>query len=429
LKTPAGVHLVHEGSDALPLVGVGLTMRTGTLSDPRGREGMTRLMAQAMRMGTAGMSAHALQDELDGLGGQLSVSCGHGFTSLGGVVLAENAERFIELLAAVFARPAFRAADVAQVKRETIGRLANLLDDDRSLAALHFRRHAFGRHPFGRSTAGTPATVRAMRRDDLVRQHRRGLSTPNLVASVWGALGARDAARMLDRHLGKLSKRAVAAPRLPAPRIGRGRRLLLVDKPERTQTQIFVGTLGVHPSERVYPALAVANTVFGGLFTSRLMKEVRSERGWSYGASSHFSHNVAADLWSMWTFPAASDARACIELQLGLYETWVRDGVSARELKVAKDYIVKGHAFDVDTARKRIDLKLDEILLHLPKHMREKFLVRVRKVTRDEVNRALRRLSLDDLALTVVGTASELLPELRAMQGIDRIDVVPYDAL
>ena len=180
LTTPAGLHVLHEGSDALPLVGVGLTMRTGSLHDPHGREGATRLMAQAMRMGSAGMSAHALQDELDTLGAQMSVSCGHGYTSLGGVVLADNVERFVELLATVFARPAFRAGDVAQVKRETLGRLANLLDDDRSLAAHHFRRYAFGRHPFGRPIAGTPASVRRVRREDLVRQHRRGLSTPNL---------------------------------------------------------------------------------------------------------------------------------------------------------------------------------------------------------------------------------------------------------
>ena len=70
----------------------------------------------------------------------------------------------------------------------------------------------------------------------------------------------------------------------PSRRRGPGRHLVFVDKPDRTQTQILIGGLGTSAHDADHVPLIVANAVFGGTFTSRLMQEVRSKRGWSYGA-------------------------------------------------------------------------------------------------------------------------------------------------
>lgn len=427
-RTRAGSLVLVEPSDALPLVGFGLTLRTGSLSDPAGKEGLARFMGRTLRMGTTDLTGRALEDAVDGLGAQLSISTGFNYIHLGGTVVAHNAEAFLDLLGAILRRPAFRRADIEQVRRETLGELASLCDDDRALVRRHFRRYAFHGHPYARPTSGTRASIARIRRADIVRHHALHVTAPNLLVGLWGAIDAERALRLCNRHLGGLPRRHVTAPHTPQPLLARGRRIVIVDKPERTQTQILIGTLGTHARDPEHVPLVVANTAFGGLFTSRLTHEVRAKRGWSYGASSGVSLNVTRDLWSMWTFPAAKDARACIELQLALYERWVASGLSARELAAAKRHIVKSHAFEVDTAAKRLERRIDEIAMRLPRGYHDRFVPSVRRVTGGAVARALRRrLSTRDLVITVVATAKTLLPELRTLPGIDRIDVVPFD--
>jgi zinc protease len=427
-RTRAGSRVVVEPSDALPLVGIGFTLRTGSLSDPPGKEGLTRFTARSLRMGTSDLSARKLEEAIDGLGAQLSISTGYNYVHLGGTVVAHNAEAFFQLLSRILRRPAFRRADVEQVRRETLGDLASLCDDDRALVRRHFRRHAFDGHPYARPTSGTRASIGRIRRADLVRHHARHVTAPNLVIALWGAVDAGHALRWCDRHLGGLPRRPAPSPRVVEPRLAPGRRVLLVDKPERTQTQILIGTLGTRARDPEHVPLVVANTAFGGLFTSRLTNEVRAKRGWSYGASSGVSLNVTRDLWSMWTFPAAKDARACIELQLGLYERWVREGLSVRELAAARRHLVKSHAFDVDTAAKRLERHVDEIVFGLPRGYHDRFVPEVRKVSRAAVARALRRrLSTQNLVIAVVGTAKTLLPDLRALPGVKHVEVVRFD--
>jgi zinc protease len=159
-----------------------------------------------------------------------------------------------------------------------------------------------------------------------------------------------------------------------------------------------------------------------------LTHEIRSVRGLSYGASSSLGHDRQRELWSMWTFPAAKDAQLCLELQLQLYEQWVADGVKPSELRRAKSFLVKSHAFEIDTAQKRLDQRIEAELFGLPSDYFDAFVGRVKRVSVADANAALaRRLSRRDLAITVVATASELEPQLSRLAGVRETHVVPFD--
>jgi zinc protease len=108
----SGAMVLSESSRALPVVGVGVSLRTGSLFDPKGKEGLARLMTRAMRMGTKDLRSLELEETLDRLGAQLGMSCSQSYMHFGGVVVAHNLEPFLDLLAAVLQRPAFRPADV-----------------------------------------------------------------------------------------------------------------------------------------------------------------------------------------------------------------------------------------------------------------------------------------------------------------------------
>jgi len=416
-----------ESEHSLPLVHVGLVLRTGSVHDPRGAEGLARMTARMLRMGTRGLTAQQVEEKIDSLGAQLSVGCAPSYVQLSGVVVEHNLEAFFQLLSELVVAPAFRARDLARAKRETVAELVGVVDDDRSLAARHFRSFALGKHPYARAVAGTTRSVRTLTRRAVLAHYEKHFVSSNVIVSMAGAVHAERAQELVARYLTLPRGRA---PKQDAPEtsLAKGRRLILVDKPERTQTQLIVGTLGTHALDPDHTALQVANVVFGGLFTARLTHEIRSVRGLSYGASSSLGHDRRRELWTMWTFPAAKDAFKCLQLQLQLYEDWVQNGVLPGELKRAKSFLVKSHAFEIDTAQKRLDQRVEAELFGLPHDYFDGFVSRVKRVTKEDANAALKnRLSLRDLVIGVVATASELEPQLKQLPNLRELRVVPFD--
>jgi zinc protease len=174
----------------------------------------------------------------------------------------------------------------------------------------------------------------------------------------------------------------------------------------------------------------VSNAVFGGTFTSRLMREVRSKRGWSYGASARTGVDRRRQAWLMHTFPAAEDAAPCLKLTLGLMDDWVKGGVTPRETAFIQRYLVRSHAFEVDTAAKRLHQALDVEMLGLPADYYTGWVDRVKAVTAESASAAVRnRIHPGDLLAVVVGTASQVLEPLKgAVDGLAEVSVVPFDA-
>lgn len=425
-----GTPVLLETSRALPLVHMSASLFTGAIEDPVGKEGLTRLMTRAMRRTGGGLSQQELDTRVDSLGGSLGADIAHSTLSFNGTVIARNLEPFIDLCIDVIARPGFADEELAHLRRETEAEIVESRDNDRALARRWFQRRMFAGHAYGRSVSGRLSTLPGMNGDDVRSLHARAFVRKNLVLAFSGDIDEERAKAVAARLLAALPDGAPLEDKVADPEGPRGRSLVLVDKPERTQTQILIGGLGTHPKDADHIALHVANTVFGGTFTARLMKEIRSKRGWSYGAYSSLPIDRHRQAFSLWTFPKASDAESCIKVELGLLRAWWEKGITERELSWAKRYLVRSHAFSVDTPSKRVGLLLDTLIYGLPAGYYESYLENVAAVTLDQVNSAIReRISPDNLLFSVVGTASEIGDGVRsAIDGLGEHEVVSFDA-
>jgi zinc protease len=429
LLTDRGFLVLLEESRLLPLVDLQLTLRTGAVHDPEGKAGLSRLTAAMIRRGTRQLTSQAIEETIDRLGGHLSVQSGASFIHFSAIVLEQNLEPFFALLGQLLLNPAWRTADLEQLKRETVAEIVEMRDDDYTLAARHFRRFTFGKHPYGRSSVGTISSVQRIKRPDIVAHYQRHFLRQNLIIGAAGAVSAEAIGRLVDRYLGGLPSGRPPREHVPEPRLLPGRRVLIVDKPERTQTQILIGTLGARAGDSDYFALALGNTVFGGSFTARLMREVRSKRGWSYGASSRLSQDRQRDLWWMWAFPSVRDAVSCIGLEMSLLEQLVERSVSERELTFAKRFLTNGYALEIDTPVKRLSQAVEVELYNLPADYYLKFVERVRKVNRAQVGAALaKRLSTQNLAIVLVASADSVKEQLAQLPGIEGVEIIPFDA-
>jgi zinc protease len=421
--------LLMERDPALPIVHVGISTLSGGAYDPPGLEGLTRLSGRLMRRTAGGRTADEVDNLVDRIGASVGIDSGTGSTTISGSVLKRSADTYLELLKETLTAPGLFADELERLKRETLAELTEVLDNDRSLARRWFLRGVFESHLYGRTLVGNKASLERVGVDDIKRHLSELLVRGNLIFSFAGDIDPDQATRGAQ----VIAKALAAKPALPdpvvEPRPRQGRHLIFVDKPDRTQTQIMLGNVGSHPNDADYTALHVANTVFGGTFTSRLSREVRGKRGWSYGAYASLAYERHRQTFSLYTFPKADDAGPCIALELELLEAWHEDGISADELDWVQQYLTRSHAFDRDTTSKRIGLKLDELLNDLPRGYYGNYVSSIHAVTRAQANEAVqRRISPKDLVIVVVGTHADIGGAVRdSIPDLASETVVPFD--
>jgi len=419
-----------ETSHALPLVSIAVSIRSGAASDPIGKEGLTRILVRMLRRGCRGFSAFEIEERIDAIGAEFAGDVSTSVITLHADVISRSLDHLVDLLGRMMAEPTFDEVELGRLLREAQSEVIEVRDNDRALGTRHFRRLVFAGHPYGRRLSGTLASLQSITRADIVAHYGRHFRRDNIAIAFAGDITEARAHEIGKRLVAGLPQGIAAADPLPSPAVSPGRRLVFVDKPERTQTQILIGAVGSHPRDPDHIALHVATTIFGGTFTSRMMRAIRSERGWSYGASARLPYDRERDAFSMWTFPAAKDAAACIALELDLLSTWLDKGISARELAFVKRYLMRSHAFDIDTPQKRVHQKLDIELFDLPDDYHTGYLAHVKSVTVEQANDAARRrISAANLVFSVVGTHAEIGEAVAAaVPGLTNIEVVAYDA-
>lgn len=419
-----------ESSDVLPLVDVEVAFPVGSLHDPAGCEGLAQLTGHLMRRGPRGLSQERFEDRLARLGARISVQVSMRSTRIRATVLRRNVEPLLELLAGVVWQPALRSSDFSKLKRQAQAGLTARLDDDQTLGAVCFRGALFGEHPYGRSLNGYADSLARIGAEDVRRFYARHLQQSAFATGVAGDLRETEASRLVASCFPRPGRRKHKAPHVPPAHARRGRHVVIVDKPERTQTQLFIGTLGARTRDRDLFPLVVSNAAFGGTFSSPLMQQVRAVRGWSYGAHSQLLHSTQRDAWYMWTAPAAGYSAECAALQLELLERWVEGGIKKAELSFAQRYLINSHCFDRDTPSKRLEARLDVKVLGIPPSYVDKFDHLVARVTRQQANDATKaKISTRDLTIVVVATATDVASSFERLPGVKSLQIVPFDQL
>ncbi|MFZ5894142.1 MAG: M16 family metallopeptidase [Myxococcota bacterium] len=432
MNAPSAVskpNVLVETSHDLPLVSVSVATKTGSLLDPTELEGLTRVSGRLMRRTGGGRDPQQIDTLIDALGGSLAVEVNPSATVFQGTVIRRSLDAFLGVLADVLAHPGLSEEELGRLVRETQAELVEALDDDRGLGRRWFRKAMFDGHPYGRPVNGISSTLERITPADVARKAQQLVTREGLIVAFSGDITQAEAEASAQRLLADLPSGEVPVETTPEPSVRPGRRLVIVDKPERTQTQILIGGLGTHAHDADHTPLLIGNTIFGGTFTARMTQEVRSKRGWSYGAYSSLPVDRRRQAFSMWTFPKAEDAAPCIALQLEMLQKLRAEGVTKKELAWAKRYLTRSHAFAVDTPSKRVGLALDARLYDLPEHYYEQYLARVAAASLEQVNQALAaRLPEKDLVIVVVGTAADIRAQLeQAIPDLAEVEVVKFD--
>jgi len=411
-----GVRVYAMEYHELPLVDFQVVIRAGAAQDPKGREGLADLVSDLLRKGTATRSATEIAEAVDFVGGSLDAGADQDGTRISAEFLRKDLDLGLDLLADTVMHPAFAPEEVDRLKSETIGELQAMKENPGALVGRRFIELLYGDHPYGHPTSGWEGSVGAITRDD-VRAFYEAHYQPDNVIVV--AVGDFEAARMIDvidRKLSAWTGKAAVAAELPHPAPLRKRTIYLIDKPDSTQSQIRIGALGIRRSDPDYIPVMVANTIMGGGFTSRLVEEIRVNRGLSYGAGSRFYALVESGPFVVNTFTKSATTRETVEVALEVLEGFRKDGPTAEEVDKAGKYLKGAFAIAHQSPDALADV-LAEIAFHnLPLDYYDTYLDRLAAVSREDLKRvAASRFPFERLNIVVLGEAAAVRKDLETL--------------
>jgi len=420
------VKAIVEPSPDTPLVWFEVAIRGGAAADPIGVEGLHRHTALLARRGAGRRQRAELDETLDGLGAALDVSLSRDSLALSGLSLTRHLDAVVDLAAEILAEPRFDEEEHSRLLRETPQVLDEIRDDDSALATRWFDWLCSPGHPYGRTSLGTEASlarIGELGRDAVQGLWRREVVADNLVIGLAGDVDEATAAKLVARLVERLPKGARVADPPEPPRSQPGRRTILVDKPDRTQAQLRIGHLATRYGHPDTAALAIAEAVFGGMFSSRLMQEIRVKRGWSYGAGCALRRSRLPHWFEIWTAAGIDVAGAAVALELELYADYAAKGPTDDEVDFARSYLVGAMPFHVATARQRMQLAVRDSLFDLPAG----YTANLPQLGAGDVRAACERNFHPENAVTVaVTTAEQARPALEAANA-GPITVVRHD--
>jgi zinc protease len=422
--------VIVEPSHDTPLVWFDVAIRGGAAADPLGVEGLHRHAALLARRGAGSRDRAELDETLDGLGAALDVSVSRDAVTLSGLALSRHLDAVVELAADVLAAPRFAEDEHARLLRETPQVLDEIRDDDSALATRWFDWLCCPGHAYGRTSLGTEVSLAKIERAAAIDTWKRELVGDNLVIGLAGDIDEAGARHIVERLVARLpaGPRPTADLAVPSAQASaRGRRVILVDKPDRTQAQIRIGHVSARYGDPDTPALAIAEAVFGGMFSSRLMQEIRVKRGWSYGAGCALRRSRLPHWFEIWMAAGIDVAGGAIQLTLDLLADYAAHGPTDDEVDFARSYLVGAMPFHVATSRQRMQLAVRDAVFELPPGYTAQLPELLSSLSADDVRAACKRCLVPEAAVTVAVTTAEQAQGAIEAAGAGTLTVVDHD--
>lgn len=418
-----------EPAPAIPLVSITVAARGGAAADPGDRAGLAHHVSELAVRGAGDRDRAAIDEAFDRLGAQLAVTTRRDSFSYSATVLRRNLDAVCELLADVLAAPRFDAGEHGKLARETMADLEDLRDDDFEVAARCFNSCYAPGHPYGRPIEGDAASVAAIAALDpaeLAAVFRRQVAPDNLVIGLAGAIDAGAPAAAGVTLLDRLSGEPPPLPALEPPPLPERPRVILVDKPERSQSQILLGHRGPRFGTVDATAMTLVEAAFGGMFSSRLMREIRVKRGWSYGAGMRMARTRGEHWLRLSLAPSAEVTPDAIELVVSLYRELRDRGLDTDEIEMARRYVTGSAALAMATPRQRLHARITADTFGLPADHIDTFAERIAAITEADVAAAIERhVHPESLTIVAVATAERMRGPLEKL-GLGEVEVVGY---
>jgi zinc protease len=393
----------------LPLVNMKLAIWGGSASDPEGQDGVCSLTASLVRKGAGLRTAGQIAEMVEFMGGRLDSYARKDMSIVEAEFLAKDFDSGISLLGDIALRPSFAPEEFQREKAKTIGVLEQVPDDPYDLADREFDMFLMGAHPYAHPTNGTIASVKGLSLEDVRGYHDVYYRPQRAVLAVVGDVKPEDVVKAVREIFGGWERSGEERSYPPPLAAGDEMRILLIDKPDATQTQIRIGNVAVSRADPDYVPLYVANVLFGGGFTSRLIDEIRVTRGLSYSPHSRLYALASGGEFVIKEYTRNEQAMETVDVTMDLVSGLRDQEVPAAELDKTKNYINGLFPLRLERPESLAETLLQVELYGLGDDYVERFPEEVNAVTAQKLLEVVRKhVAHDRSTFTLVGVAGEL---------------------
>jgi zinc protease len=407
VTSPGGITAWLVEEHGIPFTALDIQFRGGTSLDAPGKRGAVNLMTALIEEGAAELDSQGFAEARDGLAAQFSFDASVDSVGVSARFLTENRDEAVALLRSALIEPRFDDVAIERVRGQVQSILRSDAQDPETIASQLLDAMAFGDHPYGSDGNGTPDSVAALTRDDILAAHKGALARDRIFVAATGDITAAELGVLLDDLLGDLP--ATGTP-LPPPATVALTGGVTVQPYPGPQAVILFGHDGIPRDDPDFFAATILNEVLGGgRFGARLMTEVREKRGLTYGVGTYLADYDQADLMVGQMSSSNATAAEAIEVVRTEWARIAAEGITQAELDATKTYLTGAYPLRFDGNDQIASILVGMQMIGLPPDYPATRNDRVNAVTLADVKRvAARLIAPDDLHFVVVGSPEGL---------------------
>ena len=416
-----GMELLVLEEHRSPTIQVEIAVPASSLNDPEGVP-ISAATTALMRLGTKTRDARTIAETLASLGTSITFNIGDRYAYARFSTLTENLDTVIGLMSDMLFNPTFPQDELDKWKNQQLSQLQQIRAQPEFLATERF---AQAMYPADRRSFVVPTAdgVRGLTRDMLVAHYARSYRPEGGRITVLGNVSAREIAPKLEALVAEWKGGGSKAPELSLPAASKGRRVILVDRPNSVQTALFVGN---HAFDRLSPdyiPAQVLNRVLGGGPSSRLFRNIREAKGYTYGISSGFSASRYFNHFASQTSVRTEVTGDALRELLKEFADIRNRAVPADELENAKRALVASFALSTENQATALSNATQIKEYGFPADYWDTYPEKIAAVTAGEVQRVAQKyVPLDDLVIVAVGDAAKIRGVLAEFGPIDEWD-------
>jgi zinc protease len=281
-KLANGLTVVMAPLPNVPKISAILTFRSATTaSDREAHPGIAQIAASVANEGTDSRTSKQIKEELRSIGGTLGLGSDADSTTMSASSLSEFSPRLFELMSDVAQHPSFPETEVKLAQENTIQQIRAGRADPGFLVNERFQKAVFGNHPYA-FVVPDEKSISALTRNDL-RAFVTKFYIPNAAhLIVVGDIDVDKTFAEIEKAFAGWKSGTVPPDENPAVPTRDKRQIYFVDRPGSIQSAIYIGNVSIPRKDKDYFAIRTANTIYGGSFYSRLTRNIRETKGYTY---------------------------------------------------------------------------------------------------------------------------------------------------
>jgi zinc protease len=407
-QTTNGVNVYFVPTVGLPILDATLVFDAGSVRDGD-KNGVAALTVALLNQGAAGKGAQEIAEQFESVGAQFSASTSRDFSSISYRSLTDEQALKTSwgILKSVINKPDFPKADFKREQERTLQGIKRREESPGTLAQLALYEEIFKDHPYQNPINGVESSVSALDVKDLREFYQQYFVAKNLIVVLVGGISTDQAKSMTQDLVGELPLGIKAAAIPAVSNLLQGKEIHHEYPSQQTHMMYSMPVLKHNDPD--YFALYVGNHILGGSgFSSRIVKEIREERGLAYSAYSYFHPMMEKGPFLIGLQTRNEKVAEAAKAVKQTLKEFIQNGPSEDELIAAKKNITGGFALKLDSNKKLLGNVVSIVASGASLDYLNSYIQKVKAVTREQITDAFqRRIDMQKMVMVTVGQTVE----------------------